>query len=253
VTAWGVVAVCALGGGAAGPVLDAAARRTRPKSTVAAGVPAPAGTDLPPAARADPAAPAPAAPPAGTTPVRSGEVVSAAVVTAALWAVAAVRVGAVPQLAAYCVLIGGLVAVSITDLRTNLVPRKLVYPALGLLAVALLSASAVQHDWRAMIDAVVGGAAGFAVFVAIWWVYPRGMGFGDVRLAGLCGTGLGWLGFRELYLGFLAAFVLGAVMGLVVLALRGTRRFPFAPAMAAGTVVGVLWGGWLGNLWMHPG
>jgi leader peptidase (prepilin peptidase) / N-methyltransferase len=190
---------------------------------------------------------------ATTEPGARAEAIAAGVVIAVLCGLAAVRLGEVPQLAAYCVLFGALTAVSIVDLRVGLVPRTFLYPALVLVAAGLLGASASEHEWRSLLDAAIGGAIGFAVFAAIWWVYPRGMGFGDVRLAGLCGVGLGWLGYRELYLGFLAGFVLGALMGLVVLAVRRTRRFPFAPAMAAGTMFGVLWGGWLGNLWLHPG
>ena len=181
------------------------------------------------------------------------EAVAAAVVTGALFALAAVRIGAHPQLSAYCSLFAGLVAVSIADLRTGLVPRKLLYPSAGLVAAGLVAASAEIGDWHPMLDALIGGAAAFVFFAAIWWVYPRGLGFGDVRLAGLCGLALGWLGFRQLYLGFLAGFVLGAAMGFVVLAVRRSRRFPFAPALATGAVFGVLWGGWLGNLWLHPG
>jgi leader peptidase (prepilin peptidase) / N-methyltransferase len=145
------------------------------------------------------------------------------------------------------------VAVSITDLRTGLVPRRLLYPAALVVVGALVAASGAEGTWRPTLDGLIGGAVAFFVFAAIWWIYPKGLGFGDVRLAGLCGLALGYLGFRQLYLGFLAAFVLGAVAGLAVLAVRGRRRFPFAPALAAGTMFGVLWGGWLGNLWLHPG
>ena len=88
------------------------------------------------------------------------------------------------------------------------------------------------------------------MFYALWAVYRRGLGFGDVRLAGLCGAALGWLGFAPLYLGFLASFVCGALMGVAVLAVRRSRRFPFAPALAVGTMAGVLWGVWLGHLWL---
>jgi prepilin signal peptidase PulO-like enzyme (type II secretory pathway) len=277
VTAWGVVAACAAGGLVAGPCLDVLARRVR-RAGGGTGSPGTATLTRPAAsapAQAVPAAalsatpgpaPGPSAAPAGggAAPVAAGppstaglpfgvEGTLAGVVTAGLFVLAAVRLGAVPDLAAYCVLFAALVAVSITDLRTGLVPRWFVYPALGLVAAALVGASAADGHWRPLLDALVGGAAGFAVLGAVWWVYPKGMGFGDVRLAALCGAGLGWLGWAPVYLGFLAGFVVGALAGLAVLAARGRRRFPFAPALAVGTVFGVLWGTWLGNLWLHPG
>lgn len=182
---------------------------------------------------------------------RPADRVASAVVTGILLAVTAVRLGAVPQLAAYCVLGAGLVAVSATDLRTGLVPRKLLYPTLAVTAVALVAASAADGRWGALVGAAIGGAAAFCLFAVVWWLFPKGMGFGDVRLAGVTGMALGWLGLEALYLGFLAAFVLGLLFGLANLAVRGTTRFPFAPALAAGAMVGVLWGGYLGSLWLH--
>jgi leader peptidase (prepilin peptidase) / N-methyltransferase len=250
VTAWGVVAVCGAGGGVAGPFLDLLARRVRRPAPhedplVAAGVPAVV-------------APPPESPPTAVVGSgrgsRSADVLEAgavAVVTAATCLLAAVRLGAVPQLAAYCVLAGALVMVSVTDLRTGLVPRRVVYAAGVLVAAALLAASATTGTWRPMLDALVGGAIAFGLFGAVWWISPKAMGFGDVRLAGLCGGALGWLGFAALYLGFLAAFVAGTLFGLVVLFTHGRRRFPFAPALALGTMFGVLWGVWLGGLWLH--
>lgn len=177
-------------------------------------------------------------------------------VTGALFAGAAIKFGAVPELAAYCVLFAGLVAISVADIRVRLVPRVILYPTLALMTLALVAAAAVAGHWHPLLDAVIGGAAAFAVFFVIWFIAPRGMGFGDVRLAGVVGAGLGWLGFRQLFLGFLAAFVVGSVVGLTLMALKGTGRktaLPFGPALAAGCVVGVLWGGTLANLWIHTG
>ncbi|MGH8989044.1 MAG: prepilin peptidase [Acidimicrobiales bacterium] len=259
-TAWGVVAVCGVGGGAAGPFLDLLACRLRrpvalaAEPIVGAGGLVAGGLALP--ARRPEAMTVSATPTATGVVVRSSaaslaEGTAASLVTAAVCALAAVRLGAVPQLAAYCVLAWALVVVSITDLKTGLVPRRVVYGAAFVVGAALLAASAADGAWRPMLDALAGGAIAFGVFGALWWVSPRAMGFGDVRLAGLCGGALGWLGLAALYLGFLAAFVAGALFGVAVLVARGHRRFPFAPALAIGTMFGVLWGTWLGGLWLH--
>ncbi len=272
-TAWGVVAVCAVGGCAAGPFLDRYARRVRrPVAPAAAASDEP--LPEPAAARASevggtPMAVTEGAPfavgavggtstgeaEAGARPSPRGADVRAdvvvALVTAAACALCALRLGAVPQLAAYCVLVGALVVVSITDLRTGLVPRRVVYVAAVVVGAALLCASATNGTWRPMLDALVGGAIAFALFGAVWWISPKAMGFGDVRLAGLCGGALGWLGLVTLYLGFLAGFVAGTLFGVAVLMAHGRHRFPFAPALAIGTMFGVLWGPWLGSLWLH--
>lgn len=252
-TAWGVVAACAIGGGLSGPLIDLAARRApRAQEPGAEVLGAPASF----AASSTTALAAPAATAPATRRllpgVLPGEALVVATVMAGACALTAVRVGAVPQLAAYCVLVAGLVAVSITDLRAGLVPRRLLYPTLVLVAGGLVGASASVDDWHRMLTAVIGGGIAFVLFGAVWWISPKAMGFGDVRLAGLCGGALAWLGFAPLYLGFLAACVGGTLMGLVTLAMRGNRRFPFAPALAVGTMFGALWGGWLGNLWLHP-
>ena len=65
--------------------------------------------------------------------------------------------------------------------------------------------------------------AAFAVFFAIWFIAPAPMGMGDVRLAGVIGVGLGWIGYRQLYLGFLVAFIVGVVIGVVKMAGAGER------------------------------
>lgn len=231
-------------------MLDEIGARIPPRRRAATDQPEDAGGA--PAERAEsPPVPVEAPPPPG-----AWEREAAAVVTGALFAGAAIKFGAVPELAAYCVLFAGLVAISVADIRVRLVPRVILYPTLALMTLALVAAAAVAGHWHPLLDAVIGGAAAFAVFFAIWFIVPRGMGFGDVRLAGVIGAGLGWLGFRQVFLGFLAAFVVGSVVGLTLMAVKGTGRktaLPFGPALAAGCVVGVLWGGTLANLWIHPG
>jgi leader peptidase (prepilin peptidase)/N-methyltransferase len=233
-----LVAGCAAGGAIVGVVLDAVVSRI-PGPAV---MPEPADATRALAVRSE-------APPAALERLATGGV------TAILLGAAAARLGPAPDLAAYCVLFAGLVAVSVADIRVGLVPRKVLYPTLVLMTVALTAAAAVAGDWRPLADAAAGGAVAFFAFFAVWWLSPRAMGFGDVRLAGVVGAGLGWLGFYQVYLGFLTAFVVGAGIGLVKMAVQGTGRktvLPFGPALAVGAVVGVLWGGYLANLWFHP-
>ncbi len=71
------------------------------------------------------------------------------------------------------------------------------------------------------------------------------MGFGDVKLAGVLGAALGWLGWGPLVVGSFAAFLLGGVVGLALMvAQKADRRtgIPFGPWMIAGAFVGVAWG-----------
>jgi leader peptidase (prepilin peptidase)/N-methyltransferase len=183
----------------------------------------------------------------------AAELAVSALVTGAVFALLAIRLGAVPALAAYCALFAGLAAASVVDARLGIVPRSILYPTFAAMAVGLAAASAVDSHWRALGEAAIGGAAAFAVFFALWWFFPRGLGYGDVRLAGVMGAALGWIGFGEIYVGFLAAFVTGTVVGLVVMASQGTgrkTRFAFGPALGIGAAFGVLWGPWAVHLWL---
>ena len=180
--------------------------------------------------------------PAGRNPTRT---VVAGLVTGALAAAAAHRLGAQLTLVAYGLLFAVLVAVSVTDLSHRLVPRRLVYPGAVVVGAALVADALNGHDPRRLAGAAIGGAVAFGVFFAVWWFVPRGMGFGDVRLAGLIGLALGYLGLFDTYLGFLSAFVLGALGGVAVMVVTGSgrrTRVPFAPALAAGAVIAVLAG-----------
>jgi leader peptidase (prepilin peptidase)/N-methyltransferase len=76
------------------------------------------------------------------------------------------------------------------------------------------------------------------------------MGFGDVRLAGLIGLALGWLGWGELLVGVYAGFLLGALVGGVLAAAKVLDRksYPFGPFMLVGAAMGVLLGPWLASV-----
>ena len=82
-------------------------------------------------------------------------------------------------------------------------------------------ASAVDDRWGSLARAAIGGAAAFVGFLVVHLAVPRGMGFGDVRLAGVVGLATGWLGLGHAFVAFFAAFVLGALVGVVAMAVSG--------------------------------
>lgn len=181
---------------------------------------------------------------------------AAAAASAGLSLAAAVHFGPTPALAPYAVLFLGLVALSVVDLRVSLLPRRLLYPTAVLVAAGLVGASAADRSWHDLWVAAACAAAAFVLFYLLWYFFPRGMGFGDVRLAGLVGLSLGWLGPLHLYVAMLGAFGVGTVFGLAVMVARGSgrrTRFPFGPSLAAGAVIGVLWGGAFISAWLGQG
>jgi leader peptidase (prepilin peptidase)/N-methyltransferase len=165
--------------------------------------------------------------------------------TAVLFVAAAVRLGATWQLPAFCVFFASLLAISVIDLDLFIIPNRVIYPTLAVTAPLLVVAAAADGSWGHLRNAAIGGAAGFGVLLVIHIAAPHGMGFGDVRLAGVIGMMLGWLGLRYLFLGLFLAFLLAAVIGVVLIAARLRSRkdaVPFGPFMAMGAVLAVLWG-----------
>ena len=161
--------------------------------------------------------------------------------TAVLFALVALRIGWAPELPAYLYLAAIGLALALIDLDTHRLPDPIVLPAYPVLAVALGAASWVTGDWGALLRAVIGGAALWAVYFLLMIVKQGGMGFGDVKLAGVLGAGMAWLGWGALIVGGFAAFLLGGLYGIaLIVAGRGGRstRVPFGPWMVLGTAIG---------------
>lgn len=137
------------------------------------------------------------------------------------------------------------IALALIDAATHRLPDVVVLPSI-LVGILLLGVACLcGADGRAFVRAVVAGAALFCLFLVLRIVSPAGMGGGDVKLAGVVGLALGWLGWEVLLIGVLSAFLLGgAVAGVLLLARRADRRtrIPFGPFMLLGAWAGILLG-----------
>jgi leader peptidase (prepilin peptidase)/N-methyltransferase len=176
--------------------------------------------------------------------------VVAAILTGALFGLAANHFGADLVLAPFCVLFALLVVVAVTDLSYRLVPRRLIYASLVLVVPLLVATSAVDHQWQHLSGAAIAGAVAFGLFFTIWWFIPQGMGYGDVRLAGVIGICTGYLSLVHAYLAFFGGFVIGLVFGVIMMAVLGSgrkTRIPFAPALSLGAVLAVFFGAHLAH------
>jgi len=141
------------------------------------------------------------------------------------------------------------VALTLIDLDVHRLPDAIVLPSYAVAVVLLALASwnpTGTADWAALLRALIGGAALLAVYFVLVLAYPRGMGLGDVKLAGLLGLYLAWAGWAELVVGWFAAFALGGVFSLVLIATGRAKRgsgIPFGPWMLLGAWVGLALGG----------
>jgi leader peptidase (prepilin peptidase)/N-methyltransferase len=133
--------------------------------------------------------------------------------------------------------VAGLIALAGIDLDHKLLPNKIVYPLALWGIVAVLIA-----DRGDFAEHLIAGAGAFLfLFVAVL-AYPRGMGMGDVKLAGAMGVYLGAAVIPALLIGFLT----GSVVGLAIIAREGAsarkKAVPFGVFLAIGGIVGVLAG-----------
>jgi leader peptidase (prepilin peptidase)/N-methyltransferase len=126
-----------------------------------------------------------------------------------------------------------------------LIPKKIVYPLGVTVAVLLLLASAATAQWHAMGVATLSAMGWFVLFFALNFASPRLLGFGDVRLAPVLGLSLGWLGLGYVILGFFAANLIGAIIGVLLIASKRVERqqpVPYGVFLALGTAVAVFAG-----------
>ncbi len=173
-------------------------------------------------------------------------------VAARLWPLVGVPTEALPlvarllSLVAFLWLAGVSVALTVIDLEHHRLPDAIVLPSYAVGGVLLAASSILVGDWPALVRAAIGLASLFAFYLIAALSYPGGMGFGDVKLAGVLGLYLAWLGWGEFAVGAFAAFLLGGLFAVVLLATRRVERtggIPFGPWMLAGAWVGVFAGG----------
>ena len=136
------------------------------------------------------------------------------------------------------------VALAVIDWRTRLLPTKVIAPSYALVIVGVLVCFVATRETDDLARAGWGWLVAGGLYWLMWRIYPRGMGYGDVRLSGVLGIGLGQLGWGPLLVGVYSGFLLGGVIGSVLSMLKVVDRkgYPFGPFMLVGALVGILWG-----------
>ncbi len=165
--------------------------------------------------------------------------------TGVLFAVLALRFGFDAVLPAYLYLGAVGLALALIDIDLKRLPDVLTLPSYPVAVVLLGAAALVQHDAHSFIRAVICAVIAGGLYFALWFVYPAGMGFGDVKLSGVLGLYLGWLGYGELGVGLFLGFVYGGLFGIgLILFKDGGRKtkVPFGPFMLLGALTAVLVG-----------
>lgn len=195
-----------------------------------------------------------------------------ATLTAALFVLVAIEYGLDAQALPPAILVVALVALSTIDMYVYRLPDRLVFPTLAVSAAAMVVVAVVIDRTGALPRAAVGAIGCFLVLFIAQIIPPRGMGFGDVKLALLLGLHLGWTAgstyvgwapvIRLVFYAILVGAVIGVGVGLLVAVLRRNGRdlvpdpeadeeapptrllqnsFPFGPALTAATMLLVLY------------
>ena len=146
--------------------------------------------------------------------------------------------------AAFLYLASITVALGLIDLDVRRLPDEIVLPAYPIGLLLLGAASIAGGDPWTLVRAVAGGAISYGIYRALAMVKPGGMGSGDVKLAGVLGLFLAWLGWPALVVGTVATFLLGGAFGVLLLASGAGRRaaVAFGPWMLVGAWIGILAG-----------
>jgi leader peptidase (prepilin peptidase) / N-methyltransferase len=166
-----------------------------------------------------------------------------------LFAAAAVRFddSSIGVLGCYLLLFAMLLTVSVIDIELLRLPDRIVLPTLVASLVLIPTVSVIDDVADTIRYALVGAAVYFGFLLLTHLIYPRGMGFGDVKLAAVMGLYIGWLADSTMQAvvlvlwAMLLGFVGGSVIGVVMLiARRRSQPIPFGPFLALGAVITVL-------------
>ncbi len=169
---------------------------------------------------------------------------AAELITAALLAALWLRFGADPLLPALAYLTVVSVALGWIDIAHHRLPDVLTlpsYPA-GLILLAL-AAPFEAAGWRHFLQALAGMAVAWLLFVLQAFIYPAGIGWGDVKLSGVLGLYLGWFGAAPLFYGLAGGYLLAAVTGIGLIAARRANRkslLAFGPFLLTATLAVIL-------------
>ena len=146
------------------------------------------------------------------------------------------------------------IVLTVIDLDTHRLPNSIVLPSYLVAGILFTVSAWLTGDWELLLRAAIGMVVLYVFYFLLRSVRRGGMGGGDVKLAGVIGIYLGWLGWGALAVGAFAAFLYGGLFGIALLLLRRAGRktaIPFGPWMILGAWTGVFAGEAVGRWYVN--
>jgi leader peptidase (prepilin peptidase)/N-methyltransferase len=172
-------------------------------------------------------------------------------ITGLLFTAVYLRMGLGVEFLVLCTAVSLLLAVALIDLEHGLILNRITYPTIVVLVIMAPFWSELgiprplfeyNNMLASLLNSLIAGAGSFLFFLGIALAYPRGMGGGDVKLAGLLGL---MVGFPGILVALWIAVVVGGVVAIILLILRMKGRkdaIPFGPFLALGAIAVLLMG-----------
>ena len=157
-------------------------------------------------------------------------------------------------LPAFCYLAAISIALAVIDIDTFRLPIPIVRPAYLVSAVLLGAVSWELHDRGSVVRALIGAGVMVGLYGLLFLIRPDAMGLGDVRLAGVLGLYLGWLGWGPLAVGVFMGNLVGGLFGLLTVLIRRNSlksAIPYGPHLLVGAWIGVFAGGPIGSWYLR--
>ena len=157
------------------------------------------------------------------------------------------RIGNDPSVIAFCAFAMMCVLLAFIDVAVRRLPDMLTGPLAAIGIVGLGSTSYLARDMTPVFRGLIGAALAGGFFLALAWFRPdgKGMGLGDAKLAAVLGLYLGWLGWKDLMLGFFAGTFVAALFAVALVATgRADRKssIPYGPFLLLGAALALLMG-----------
>ncbi len=157
-------------------------------------------------------------------------------------------------LPAFLVFGAATLGIALIDLDHQLIPNRVLFPALGAGAALLAIGSLVDGELGSLVRGLLGGAVYFLILLVVGLIARGGFGMGDVKLALLLGLFLGYLGWDILMIGTVLAVLLGGVASILLLVFTSKGRdakFAYGPYLVLGAWIALIWGEQLADWYLR--